>query len=40
MFCKFKGGRHPLCNNDPNQDKQILLENKTNKIKNGKQEVN
>jgi len=28
MFCKFKGGRHPLCNNNKNQDKQLLLENK------------
>lgn len=28
MFCKFKGGRHPLCNNNNNQDKQLLLENK------------
>lgn len=28
MFCKFKGGRHPLCNNNPNQDRQILLDNK------------
>lgn len=31
MFCKFKGGRHPLCNNNKNQDRQLLLENK-NKI--------
>lgn len=28
MFCKLKGGRHPLCNNNNNQDKQLLLENK------------
>lgn len=28
MFCKFKGGRHPLCNNNQKQDRQILLENK------------
>jgi hypothetical protein len=38
MFCKFKGGRHPLCNNNKNQDKQMLLENKIKQ--NGKQEVN
>lgn len=28
MFCKFKGGRHPLCNSSKNQDKQLLLEYK------------
>lgn len=28
MFCKLKGGNHPLCNNDKNQDKQLLLNNK------------
>jgi hypothetical protein len=28
MFCKFKGGRHPLCNNNKKQDRQMLLENK------------
>jgi hypothetical protein len=28
MFCKFKGGKHPMCNNNKNQDKQLLLENK------------
>lgn len=28
MFCKFKGGRHPMCNNNKNQDKRLLLENK------------
>jgi len=28
MFCKFKGGRHPLCNNNKYQDKQLLLEHK------------
>lgn len=28
MFCKFKGGRHPLCNNNKNQDRQLLSENK------------
>lgn len=28
MFCRFKGGKHPLCNNNKNQDKQLLLENK------------
>jgi len=28
MFCKFKGGKHPLCNNDKNQDRQLLLEHK------------
>ncbi|MEK6829293.1 MAG: PD-(D/E)XK nuclease family protein [Nanoarchaeota archaeon] len=40
MFCKFKGGKHPMCNSNVNQDKQLLLEYKS-KIKNhGKQEVN
>lgn len=38
MFCKFKGGKHPLCNNNKNQDKQLLLENKNKS--NGKQKVN
>jgi len=28
MFCKLKGGNHPLCNNDKNQDKHLLLEHK------------
>ena len=28
MFCSLKGGRHPLCNNNKNQDKQLLIENK------------
>jgi len=28
MFCKFKGGTHPLCNNNKDQDKQLLLEYK------------
>lgn len=28
MFCRFKGGKHPMCNSDANQDKQLLLENK------------
>lgn len=28
MFCKFKGGRHPMCNDNRNQDKQLLLEHK------------
>jgi hypothetical protein len=31
MFCKFKGGRHPMCNNSNNQDKQLLLEYKNKK---------
>lgn len=35
MFCKLKGGRHPLCNNNKNQDRQLMLENKT-KINNEK----
>lgn len=28
MFCKFKGGKHPLCNSNPNQYKQLLMQNK------------
>jgi len=31
MFCKFKGGRHPLCNSNKNQDRQLMLENKVKK---------
>jgi len=38
MFCKFKGGKHPMCNSNKNQDKQLLLENKIKN--NGKQKVN
>ena len=38
MFCKLKGGRHPLCNNNKNQDKQLLLENKNKN--NEKQKIN
>lgn len=40
MFCKFKGGRHLMCNSNSNQYKNLLIEHK-NKIKNhGKQKVN
>lgn len=28
MFCKFKGGKHPMCNNNIKQYKQLLLEYK------------
>ncbi len=28
MFCKFKGGKHPMCNGSTNQDKQLLFEHK------------
>lgn len=28
MLCPFKGGKHPMCNNSNNQDKQLLIENK------------
>ena len=28
MFCKFKGGNHPLCNDKNNQDRQLLIEHK------------
>jgi len=28
MFCQFKGGKHPMCNNNKNQDRQLLLEHK------------
>jgi len=31
MFCKFKGGRHPMCNDSKGQGKQMLIDNK-NKI--------
>lgn len=28
MFCKFKKGRHPLCNDDTNQHRELLNDNK------------
>lgn len=28
MFCQFKGGKHPMCNSNNNQDRQLLLEHK------------
>jgi ATP-dependent helicase/DNAse subunit B len=28
MFCSLKGGKHPLCNSNKNQDKQLMLEHK------------
>ena len=26
MFCKYKGGKHPMCNSSPDQDRTLLLE--------------
>lgn len=31
MFCKFKGGKHPMCNNSIKQGKQLLLAHKNQK---------
>lgn len=37
MFCKFKGGKHPMCNSNTNQDKKLLIEHKNKN--HGKQEI-